>query len=158
MTDPMTSFLSFQKEFKNKEIDPQKCQLGENLYMLQDDADGAFRMTYAKITGKEVIAAVSFILVEPLNGSPCFAAGYAVDPGHRKQGIGTSLLKEAIDEITQGLAKHADGHFYIEAVVGVGNTASNKISQNVLKVPGKRIVDQVSGEDAFQYIKLIELA
>ena len=59
--------------------------------------------------------------------------------------------------MTQGLAKHVDGQFYIEAVVGVDNTASNKISQNVLKVTGKKVVDQVSGEDASQYIKLIDL-
>ena len=153
----MTSFRSFQEAFSTEQITPQKCRLGENLYMLQDDANGAFRITYAEIIDKEVIAAVSFILVEPLKGSPCFAVGYSVDPSHRRKGIGTSLLKEAIEEMAQGLAKHVDGRFYIEAVVGVVNIASNKISQNVLKVKGKRVVDQVSGEDAFQYIKLIDL-
>lgn len=157
MTDPMTSFSSFQSAFAEGEISPQKCRLGENLYMLQDDANGSFRITYAKILNDEVIATVSFVLVEPLNASPCFACGYAVDPEHRNQGVGTALMKDSIAELTQGLAQHVDGQFYIEAVVGLDNLASNKIARNFLENVENSIIDQVSGENAFHYLRLIKL-
>lgn len=157
MTDPMTSFRSFQSAFVEGLISPQECRLGQNLYMLQDDANGSLRMTYAKILNRKVIAAVSFVLVEPLNGTPCFACGYSVDPEHRNQGVGTALMEESIAEITRGFGQHVDGQFYIEAVVGVENLPSNKIARKILEDVENQVVDQVSGEDAFRYVRLIEL-
>ncbi len=100
MTDPMTGFRSFQSAFADGRIVPRPCALSSDLYILEDNADGVYRLTYARITGGDVIATISYIVGEPFNSATCFGIGYSVDPVHRNKGVGNvpvqrECLKEA---------------------------------------------------------------
>jgi len=155
MTDPMDGLRSFQQALTDKLIAPQICKENTQLFILEDKAEGKYRLTYAKISQGEAQAIVMFVPVEPINGKACFNVGYAVDPQHRNQGAGASILQESIEEMRTGLGRHGVGSYYLEAVVSPTNVASIKIAEKHLSAAPEKIIDQVSGENALQYLRLV---
>ncbi|MGJ8654358.1 MAG: GNAT family N-acetyltransferase [Opitutaceae bacterium] len=154
MPDLSAALESFQDALSNQQINPEPCELYENLYLLKDDADGRLRMTYARIVEGKVLGMVAYVPVEPVDSIPCFNVGYAVDAEDRRKGIGSEILEESLSEIENGLRHHGNGQYYIEAVISVENEASNKIARKHLSDTPKQIVCMYSGEDALQYFKL----
>lgn len=76
-----------------------------------------------------------FIPAEPIEGCPCFGAGYAVAEDERGKGIAQAMLESSIQELRNGIRPGLAGQvpgFYVEALVGVDNIASNKVASNVL--------------------------
>lgn len=55
-----------------------------------------------------------------------------------------------------GFGRSCAKRFYVEAVVGVNNTASNKLAKRLLSDTLEAITDELSGEPALRYVKLIE--
>ncbi|GJL43327.1 hypothetical protein TUM17577_45360 [Enterobacter asburiae] len=131
MTDPNEGLISFISAYNAGEIIPAKCTLHDDLYVLQDDANGTPRLTYALIEEGVVKGTAVYVLAEPVEGIPCFALGYAVLEKFRNQGIGSTMVKKSLEEIHQGFKKHIPT-FYVEAVISRTNVASNQIALRTL--------------------------
>lgn len=155
MTDPNEGLISFISAFNAGEIIPAKCTLHDDLYVLQDDANGTPRLTYALIEEGAVKGIAVYVLAEPVEGIPCFALGYAVSEKFRNQGIGSIMVKKSLEEIHKGFKKHIPT-FYVEAVISRSNVASNQIAIRTLSSERVECDDCISGEPAFQYLKKLE--
>lgn len=153
MVDLAATLTQFQNAFENGLVEPESCELYNDLFVLQDNAGGKLRITYSKIVDGVVQGLVAYVLVEPYEGCPCFNVGYAVDPLYRNRGIGGTVLVESLAELQNGLGRHSGASYFVEAVVAVGNDPSNRLATKHLSSQPQRIVCQVSGEDAFQYLR-----
>lgn len=158
MTDPMNGLLSFQEALRDGTIEPRPCRWNKNLQVLEDNSEGELRITHARIIGGETHGIIIYCLAEAVESVPCFAVGYAVNEGHRNKGVGTSLLQESIEELRGELKSVGMTDFYLEAVIGVENTPSNKIATKVLSANPVRTTDKISGEPAYQYLKRFKSA
>lgn len=156
MTDPHNGLLSFQQALDEGIIKPTRCNLHPDLAVLQDSADGVPRLTYALIENGLVKATVVGVMAEPIEGTPCFALGYAVAEQFRNKGLAKEVLQKVIEEISNGFKKHMK-EVYIETIVGADNTASQKLSVRFISDSPKSITDVYSGLPAFQYVKLLKL-
>ncbi|HDJ8365911.1 TPA: GNAT family N-acetyltransferase, partial [Escherichia coli] len=92
---------------------------------------------------------------EFVEGKPCFGVGYAVADEYKAQGIGTQLLIASIEEMQYGF-RNSFNEFYVEAIVGVGNQASNKLAAKVLSDTPEPGTDSYSGKPINQYMKLFK--
>lgn len=155
MTDPTTALLSFQQALADEKISPSPGRWNPDLQVLQDEPNGCLRVTHAKIVGTTAQGIVEYFIVQPVGGIPCFQIGYAVAPSFRRQGIATALLRESMEELKRELQSVGLHEYYLEAVVGVQNVASNKIATLLLSTNPDSITDGVSGEPAFQYLKKV---
>lgn len=155
MTDPHVGLVSFQEALQDGRIHPTACNKQPQLVVLHDDAEGTPRLTYALIEGGIVKATAAYVNVEPIVGIPCFGLGYAVGEPFRKQGLAYDIVEASIDELRHGFRKHIP-QFYIEAIVSVDNLASNKVASRLLTANPDSITDEVSGEPAFHYVRLID--
>lgn len=153
MVDLAATLAQFQEALEAKLIAPKRCELYDDLYVLQDSAGGEARITYAKIVGGKAQALVAYVPVEPNEGCPCFNVGYAVDPAHRSRGLGNMVLGQSLNELQNGLSRYSSEPYFVEAVVAVDNDASNKLAAKHISAQPTPIVCQVSGVDAFQYLR-----
>lgn len=157
MVDPYIGLQSYQRALLRKLIAPSPCEIHPEIVVLRDDAEGKSRLTYALIEEDVVKATVVYVQTEPIKGVLCFDVGYSVADGFRNQGIAARVLEKSIIEMTHGLGCYIK-RFYIEAVIGTSNLASQKVATKVLSPESARreVIDSVSGQPAFVYIRLIE--
>lgn len=156
MTDPHEGLVRFQQAYNDGLIAPRACALHKELCVLNDEpTPGSPRLTYSLIKDGQVKATVVYVMDDPYQGLPCFGVGYAVALPYRKQGLAAIVLEKSIDEMRHGFRKLIP-KFYIEAIVGVNNVASQKVAARVLSQTPISITDQVSNQPALQYFKLIE--
>lgn len=165
MTDPMHALNGLQEaidvgvvsleQFQPCELHPELC------VMLDEPAPQVTRFTYAKFeatsNGAIVQAIALFIVTEPINGVLCFQAGYAVAGPVRRQGLGSRVVQAGIDELKNGMGRTPIKEFYVEAVVGVDNVASNKIASATISAKPEPIADALSGESALQYLRKVQV-
>lgn len=156
MTNPHDGLVSFQEALDKSLIRPAKCKLHTDISILHDDAEGTPRLTYALIENGKVKATVVGVVVEPIEGIPCVALGYAVAEQYRGQGLAKDILEKSIDELTFGFKQHMD-KLYIESIVGVDNIASQKLSARYISSNPDKITDEHSGLPALHYFKLLIL-
>jgi len=149
----MDGLSSFQEALTLGTIEPRPCKWNKNLQVLQDNAEGELRVTHARIVDGEAHGIIIYCIAENVESVPCFAVGYAVAEKYRRKGIGTTLLSESVEELSRELHQVGLTDYYLEAVVGVENTASNKIATKVLSAKPVRTTDKISGEPAYQYLK-----
>lgn len=157
MTDPMDALNGLQSALDAKSVQLQSCEVHRNLRVFLDHPMGTPRFTYALIEGGKVNAVALFVLIDPVEGVPCWQIGYAVVAQMRGKGLGTRILSNAIEELQNGLKRTPMKEFYLEAVVSPNNEASNKIARRVLSatpVPG---TDQFVDEPALQYLRKVIL-
>jgi GNAT superfamily N-acetyltransferase len=119
--------------------------------VLLDHPNGRTRFTYAQIRARKVEAIAIFVLAEPLEGLPCFQSGYAVVEPVRRQGVGGRVLRQAIEELAHGLGRTPMKEFYVEAIAGTENEASNKLARRLISNAPTACDDCFSNEPAFQY-------
>lgn len=155
MTDPTNALESFQAAFSKKDVAIQSCETDKDLFVFLDHPNGKPRFTYARIEGRTVTALVLFVLIEPMKGVPCFQIGYAVPNSHRRKGIAKNTVKAALNELTHGLSRTPMSEFYIEAIVGNNNDASNNIAASLISDQPTEIIDEFSKLPALQYVKKI---
>jgi hypothetical protein len=154
MVDPHDALVSYQQAFTAGTISPIRGSLHQDLLVLMDDATGMRRITYAVVEAGVVRALVIYLVVESLNGEPCFHVGYAVALPFRGQGLATSSLRKSIEEMQHGFKRHMK-KFYIEAVVGVDNAASRRVAERAFPDLPTEIVDTDSGKPALQFLRLL---
>lgn len=153
MTDPMDALNSFQPAFSGKVLDLQKGTLDPTIFVHRDMPAGEPRLTYARARGGKVLALVIITMAEPIDGERCFAIGYAVPPDQRGKGLAAELVTGAITELQDGLARNGVTSFYVEAVVGKDNIASQKVAAATLGDTLREGVDSVSGKPVLIYAR-----
>src|ERR1700722_4862814 len=114
MTDPSNALRSFQQELLRSGIQLPCGVLDKNLYVHVDEPNGERRFTFVRLEGKTVTAFVEFGSCEPIEGTRCFAIGYAVPEAYRNQGRAKEAVSAAISEMQHELGRF--GVFYVEAI------------------------------------------
>lgn len=152
IVNPMDAFKTFEPALKAGELRVQKGTVHPDILVHMDMPAGSLRITYAQLRGNSVSAIAIIIPAEHENGLPVFQIGYAVPQHLRKRGIGKAIARAAIEEFTAGMARNGVVHFYLEAIVGVKNIASQKVAAAVIGGTTKDIIDDGSGEAALQYM------
>ncbi len=158
VVNPMDALKSFEPAFQRGELEMRRGQIHSDLLIHMDVPDGKnWRLTYAKTNGTTVRAITLISDAGPMDedGLPVFQVGYAVPQHLRKRGLATSTTQAAIDEFTAGMKRNGVESFYLEAVVGVRNIASQKVAERVIGGGPKPITDENSGEPALQYLKKV---
>jgi ribosomal protein S18 acetylase RimI-like enzyme len=69
------------------------------------------------------------------NALPCFQIGIAVHKAYRRKGLAKRMLASSICEIHDGFRGAGHPAFYIEAVVGHDNKASQRLCEGVSGSP-----------------------
>lgn len=152
LVNPMDTFKTFEPALKRGELEVERGRVDPKLIVHMDQPDGTVRITYARMKGESVIGIAIITSAEFENGLPVFQIGYAVPQHLRKRGIAKELVRAAIDEFTAGVARGGIVHFYMEAMVGVKNTASQIVAAHVFGGEPRQTTDQNSGEPVLQYI------
>ncbi len=169
MTDPMDSLNGLQDALDAGRVQLQEfipCALHPEVRLYRDEPQPrVMRLTYmlstpdpSRPSKTEVRAVALFVFADPFEGLPVLQAGIAVRESSRSQGIGAKLFQQALDEIRSGFKRSKLQQFWVEAIVRQDNDQSNRIAARVISPNPKRIVDQVSGEPAFQYFLKIDLS
>ena len=157
MTNPLEGLLELQAGIESG-LQMLECPGDNGLSVVFDQPEGVIRMTYAMIKDGMVIGYTVFVKDQPIGSVTVFDIGYAVREEYRGKGLATRIVNSSIDLLTDtmGLGGHFDS-YYLEAIVGIGNLTSNKLAHKIISDTPKQIVDKHSGEDAYQYLRLIEL-
>lgn len=156
MTNPANALVSFQEAYDRGAILLRPGALDPSLLMTIDDTHGVDRFTHVRIEEGTVVAMVLFIVGEPVDGTPCMEMGYAVHPDYRRQGRGKETVAAAIVEMKHGLIRNDKQAFYLEAVVGTDNVASQRIAEQTLSTTPEEGTDVVSGKPALRYLRKVE--
>lgn len=156
MTDPTPAMISFEQALREGEVRPKRCELDCDLYVFTDDMHGVRRWTYVRLDGMTVVAFVNAMLVEPVEGSPCFQFGCAVPERFRRQRYATSTLRAAIAEMRNGFGRTGVKTFYVEGIVHVDNAASRRVSERAISKTPVEVTDGVTGLPALQYLLKVE--
>lgn len=151
MTDPHDALPSLQAAFAAKQLAVQRCTFDRGMWVHQDKINGKVRIAYIRNEDSTVVAFATFVQGQPFEGAPCFDAGWATLTSHRGKGLATRTVKAALVELTEGFRPY--GPFWVEAVVGLDNLASQKVAEGAMEVEGEQITDSVSGLPALMYRK-----
>ncbi len=131
------------------------CELYPDIKMTVDHPNGFHRFTYVMKAYGVIKSYAILIIAEPLNGKPCLSIGYASPQKFQGCGLASEIIEQSIKEIKNGLKARNINEFYIEAVIGIENIASQRIAEKILSNKRKQIIDELSGEDAYYYKKLV---
>lgn len=156
LPDLTSAMESFEKALMAGDIAVQKCALDPLLFVYADAPNGEPRMTYVRLDGKKVTALVSFLHDQPVDGERCFGVGWAVPEELRGEGRAPEAFKAALRELRHGLARHGIARFYVEAVVGVDNPASQRVAEKVISPALKTDTDKFAGVPVIQYLRKID--
>lgn len=155
MTDPSDALSVFQAQLVSGHLPLQRCALDADLFVLVDEPNGKPRFTYLRLQDKAITAIVMLVVVDPIDGTPCFNIGYAVPESHRNQGLAKNTVSAAIKELKNGLSSAGIAAFYVEAIVGTDNQASQRVAESTISGTPAHITDGVSGHPALQYLRKI---
>lgn len=156
MVDPMEALLSFQQAYKSGLVRTERGRVHPKILVhLDKPAPGALRLTYVRTQGMTVTALCSFSKAGFHEGFPVFQAGVAVVEGQRGKGLAKHLTACAIDEMRNGFSGSDIGQFWIEAIVSRDNHPSNAVATSVIAKDRIEIIDEFSGQPAYQYLHLV---
>jgi hypothetical protein len=156
MVDPMDALVKLQDAVDNGLVVLQAGDIHPDVGVWMDEPAGKTRFTYARVAGRKVEAIALFAHNGSIEGTPCFQIGYAVIESMRQRGIGSELAAKGIAEMRHGFGKHGAKRFYVEAVVGLENIASNMLAKRLLSDAPETIIDAFSGESALRYVKPVD--
>ncbi len=157
MTDPTVSLHGLQIALNARTVQLRQCDIYSDLMVLLDYPRGKPRFTYAVLEGNTVQAVAVFVLAEPYDGIPCFQLGYAVLHALRGRGLGSRVVTQSIEELSNGLRRNSLKAFYLEAIVSTGNEASNAIARKYISPSPSDCTDSASSEAALQYLRRVTL-
>ncbi|WP_333995636.1 GNAT family N-acetyltransferase [Burkholderia orbicola] len=156
LPDVAGALKSFQQALAANAITVQRGDLDRNLLVHMDRPNGETRLSYAQMAGRSVVALVQFIPCDPVEGEPCFNVGWAVAEAYRGQGKARGVVVAAIKEMWNGFSRAGMTAFWIEAIVGEDNVASQRLAEKVLFEPIKKGADSYSGDPIIQYLRRID--
>ncbi|WP_449122853.1 GNAT family N-acetyltransferase [Pseudomonas sp. MPG01] len=157
MADPMLALLSFQKEFFAGM--PTIASVNSpNIRVFRDELNGKTRFSYARVEQGQVRSLAMFVSAGTYNGVPCFDIGYAVATPWRGGGYAKEILAQGIKELSEGLCQATGlSEFWIVAVIGVENYASQSVAKSALSDAPEKILDELSGLPALVFRRLISV-
>jgi hypothetical protein len=156
MADPSDALKSFQQALLEGQIQLQAGRIDPELFVHLDHPNGNARFTYVRLQRQTVTALVMLVISDPIEGVPCFQIGYAVPEIYRRQGRAKNAVNAAIAELQHGLARNKNVAFYVEAIVGTDNKASQHVAAETISETPVKVTDQFSGLSALQYVRKIE--
>lgn len=156
MTDPADALKSFQQILLQGMIQLQRGDIDPELFVHLDHPNGTPRFTYVRLEGSTVTAFVIFVVGDLIEGAPCFNIGYAVPKAYRKQGRAKEAIGAAISEMRHGFGRAKVPAFYVEAIVGADNKASQAVAAQTISSEPAAVTDQFSGLPALHYLRKIE--
>lgn len=157
LTDPALGLASFQQAITNGEISPVPCKLDPELYVLLDQPAEDPRFTYARIEEDGTVTAIAILVVDkPMKGLPCFQLGYAVHEQFRNQGRAKAVVTAALAELQHGFANANVNSFFVEAVVGADNPASQAVAAATISNHPEAGIDQFAEVPVLQYVRKFE--
>lgn len=152
LPDVSSALKSFQKAITENTITVQRGELDREMLVHMDQPNGETRLTYAKITGDTVIALIQFIPCDPYENEPCFNVGWAVADDHRGKGMASEAVTAALKEMRNGFARAGIKAFWVEAIIGEDNVASQRLARKILFTLAKKGADSFSGDPIVQYV------
>lgn len=155
IADPMDALVSLQREVR-RGMPTNPTELSPGVRVVLDQPNGVIRYTYARIEHGRVKSIALFVHHEPINGVPCFNLGYAVPEAYRNHGWAGLIIEQGIQELRRGLGRHGAKSFYVEAVVGKDNLASQRVASKIISDSPVAGTDSESGEPILQYTRLVE--
>ncbi|MBH3370906.1 N-acetyltransferase [Pseudomonas carnis] len=155
IADPMDALVSLQREVR-RGMATNPTELSPGVRVVLDQPNGVIRYTYARIEHGRVKSIAIFVRHEPINGVPCFNLGYAVPEAYRNHGWAGMIIEQGIQELRRGLGRHGAKSFYVEAVVGRDNLASQRVASKIISESPVAGTDSESGEPVLQYTRLVE--
>ena len=156
MTDPTDGLISFQDALSNGAITLLRGDVDPELFVHMDSPAGNPRFSYVRLDGAEVTAFVTFVPSERFEGAPCFQIGYAVPEKFRNEGRAQEAVQAAIAEMQHGFARTQIATFYVEAIVGADNVASQHVAEKTISSSPTLVTDSVSKNPALQYMRRVE--
>lgn len=154
IADPMDALVSLQREVR-RGMPTNPCDLYPGLRVVLDQPNGIIRYTYARIEHGRVKAIALFVHHEPIDGVPCFNLGYAVPDAYRGRGWAPEIVEQGVQELRQGLGRHGVKSFYVEAVIGKDNLASQRVATKVISIDSIESNDSESGEPVLAFKRLV---
>ncbi|WP_455233490.1 GNAT family N-acetyltransferase [Geopseudomonas aromaticivorans] len=155
MTDPMNALIDLQKAVR-KGFATQPGEINPALRVVFDKPEGHARITYARIEQGRVKALAIFLMVEPIDGIACLQVGYAVPEFYHGRGWATEIVEQGIQELRKGMGRNGGKQFYVEAIVGKDNLASQRVAAKIFPDAPRETTDSVSGEPALAYTRLVD--
>jgi len=156
LPDVAGALTSFQQALAANAITVQRGDLDRDMLVHMDRPNGETRLSYARMVGRTVVALVQFIPCDPVEGEPCFNVGWAVAETYRGQGRAHGAVVAAIKEMQNGFNRAGMNAFWVEAIVGEDNVASQRLAEKVLSEPVKKALDSCSGDPIVQYLRRID--
>ncbi len=159
MSDPHAGMISFEECLKKGILELHPVHPHNDLYSHLDVPEpGVNRLTYVRLDAdrKTVLAFLSCLMNGEVDGMPCVAVGYAVPERFRNKGAAKQMLKDVIKDQAFQAGKNNFPAVYIEAVVDVTNTPSQKVAETVLGAEREDITEVHSGRPAFRYTLRVE--
>lgn len=155
IADPMEALVSLQREVR-RGMPTNPTGQGSEVRVVLDQPNGVTRYTYARIEHGRVKAIALFVHHEPIDGIACFNVGYAVPEAYRQRGWAKQIVEAGIQELSAGLGRHGVTQFYVEAVVGKENIASQRVASAVFGSEPIEGLDSESGLPVFSYTRLVK--
>jgi hypothetical protein len=152
MTDPSHALTLFQEALDAGQIPLQPGIVDKELFLAPDEVNGRLRLSYLRLRNKTIIALVQLVALEPLDGAAYFQLGYAVPEQFRGKGIAKGATAAALAEMISGFGRAGIHDFFVEAIVGVDNIASQRLAAALLTKYPEAITDSVSGKPALRYL------
>lgn len=155
IANPMDALASLQYEVGSRGMPTHPTSCSPDIRVVLDQPNGITRYTYAVIEMGLVKAVAIFVMDDPIDGIAAFNVGYAVAKPYRRQGLGKRILEAGIQELSRGLGQHGVKQFYVEAVVGRDNMASQQLAKSVFSNTTTEGTDSESGVPVYSYLKLV---
>lgn len=152
MIDPSVALPSFQHALDTGELVPQRAVTDPDLFIAMDPVGSGVRLTYFRTEDSQITCICMVVHNGFEGGVVCFDLGYATVDAFRLQGRGSELVGAAVKDHIAGMARAGVSRLYIEAVVGIDNTGSQRIAERHLNPTREEITDSVSGLPAYRYV------
>ncbi|PPQ36640.1 GNAT family N-acetyltransferase [Rhodopila globiformis] len=154
--DPHDALMLFQQALSRGEIPLRRGTVDQELFCCIDHPDGKARLSYMRIEDGLLTTLVMLADNGCIDGKPCFQIGYAVPEAYRNQGRARSAVKVAIADVRHELSRVGVPAFYVEAFVGIGNEASQRVAVETISPRPVAVTDELSRLPAFRYVRKIE--
>lgn len=156
LPDVSSALKSFQQALTENALQVQRGDLDREMLVHMDRPNGETRLTYARVSGRTVVVLIQFIPCDPYEREPCFNVGWAVAEAYQGQGKAREAVVAALKEMRNGFARAGIEAFWVEAIIGEDNVASQRLAEAVLSVPVNRALDSFSGDPIVQYLRRVD--
>lgn len=152
MPDITSALVSFQRALDSGGIQPTKCEVDRDLFVLFDRPNGEPRLTYVRLQGRTVTVMVQFLRTDDYEGEPCFQVAWAVPEAFQGHKRAAEAFLVAVREMRRNFSKKKDPPFWVEGFLSPDNVASRRTAERVIS---SRPVDDAPENGQLQFLRHI---